>query len=299
MTVHDPREVLTRPAPPPDLTIRYGPAPEQVVDVRLPAGGSDPPTGRVDPVARPAVARPAVVFLHGGFWMAEYDRAHVGPLAADLASRGYPVVCPEYRRIGQPGGGWPGTFDDVAAALATVTERLGLTAPVLAGHSAGGQLALWAAGRVPCRGVLALAPVADLGRGYRLGLGDGAVGELLGGGPDEVPDRYAAVDPARLPPLPVPVVVVHGELDRQVPVGIGRDYVAGARRAGTGARLVELAGVEHFGLIDPLSSAWPAVLDALDSLAQGGAPAARPAAGQEPVGGQGPGGVGPDPGGSA
>jgi pimeloyl-ACP methyl ester carboxylesterase len=130
--------------------------------------------------------------------------------------------------------------------------------------------------------VVALAPVADLGRGYRLGLGDGAVGGLLGGAPGEVPDRYAAVDPARLLPLPVPVVVVHGTLDLQVPVGIGRDYVAAARRAGTDARLVELAGVEHFGLIDPLSSAWPAVLAAVDLLAA-----------------QGPGVVDAGPGGSA
>ena len=282
LTGVDPREVLTRPAPPPDYTIRYGDAPEHVADVRLP--GSAPRASAASAAA--AAARPPVIFLHGGFWGAEYDRAHVGPLAADLAARGYPVVCPEYRRVGQPGGGWPGTFEDVVAGLASVAEHQRLLgwepAPVLAGHSAGGQLALWAAGRVPCRGVLALAPVADLGRGYRLGLGDGAVGGLLGGGPGEVPDRYAAVDPARLLPLPVPVVVVHGDLDRQVPVGIGRDYVAAARRAGTDARLVELAGAEHFGLIDPLSVAWPAVLAALDRLA-----------------GQGPGVVDAGPGGNA
>jgi acetyl esterase/lipase len=249
----DPREVLSRPAPPPDLTLRYGDGPQQVADVRLPAAGPTP-------------ARPPVVFLHGGFWMAEYDRGHVGPLAADLARRGYPVVCPEYRRVGHPGGGWPGTFDDVAAGLAFAIEHLDLPPPVLAGHSAGGQLALWAAGRVPCRGVLALAPVADLDRGYRLGLDDGAVARLLGGGPEAVPERYAAVDPARLLPPPVPVVVVHGDRDDRVPVEIGRDYVAAALRAGGDARLVELPGVEHFGLIDPLSTAWPSVLAALAEL---------------------------------
>lgn len=249
----DPQEVLTRPAPPPDLTIRYGDGPDQVADVRLPAGG--------------APARPPVIFLHGGFWMAGYDRAHVGPLATDLAARGYPVVCPEYRRVGQPGGGWPGTFDDVADALPAVVERLGLGAPVLAGHSAGGQLALWAAGRVPCLGVLALAPVADLTRGHELGLGGGAVALLLGGGPADVPDRYAAVDPLGLVPPPVPVVVVHGDVDDRVPIELGRDYVAAALRAGASARLVELPGVEHFGLIDPLSPAWPAVLAALADLA--------------------------------
>jgi acetyl esterase/lipase len=264
----DPRAVLSRPAPPPDHTGRYGPLPEQVADVRLPPAGAPP--------------RPPVVFLHGGFWRDEFDRGHVGPLAADLALRGYPTVCLEYRRTGKPGGGWPGTFDDVLAGLAALPDLLagagapvpagsvGAGAAVLAGHSAGGQLALWAGGRVPCRGVLALAPVADLGRGYRLGLDGDAVAALLGGGPAEVPDRYAAVDPARLPPPPVPVVVVHGDRDDRVPVGIGRDYVAAARRAGGRVRLVELPGVEHFAVIDPLSAAWPAVLDALASLSGDG-----------------------------
>ncbi len=260
MTGGDPREVLRRPAPPPDRTIRYGSGAEHVADVWLPVPGGDP-------------ARPPVVFLHGGFWMAEYDRGHVAPLAADLASRGYPVVTPEYRRVGQPGGGWPGTFDDVLAGLPFVVDELGLGAPVLAGHSAGGQLALFAAGTVPCRGVLALAPVADLARGYELWLDDGAVDRLLRGGPDAVPERYATVDPARLLPLPVPVVVVHGTLDDRVPVGIGREYVAAARAAGGRARLVELPAVEHFGLIDPLSSAWPAVLAALEELAAPDEPA--------------------------
>jgi pimeloyl-ACP methyl ester carboxylesterase len=116
--------------------------------------------------------------------------------------------------------------------------------------------------------VLALAPVADLGRGYHLGLDGGAVDRLLGGGPDEVPGRYASVDPIRLLPLPVPVVVVHGTLDDRVPVGIARDYVAATRAAGGRARLVELPAVEHFGVIDPRSPAWPAVLSALDELAQ-------------------------------
>ena len=271
----DPREVLTRPAPPPDFTVRYGDGPEHVADVRLPAGaGRATLAGPAGPatLAEPASvdARPPVVFLHGGFWMAEYDRAHVGPLAADLAGRGYPVVCLEYRRVGQPGGGWPGTFEDVADGLAVVIERLGLGAPVLAGHSAGGQLALWAAGRVPCLGVLALAPVADLARGHELGLGGGAVALLLGGGPADVPDRYAAVDPLRLVPPPVPVVVVHGDRDDRVPVALGRDYVAAARRVGAHARLVELPGVEHFGLIDPRSAAWPSVLAALADLAAPG-----------------------------
>ena len=245
----DPREVLDRPAPPPDRTVRYGDHPDQVVDLRIPT-----------PI-RPE--HPPVIFVHGGFWRAAFDRAHAGPLAAGLAARGHAVATVEFRRVGQTGGGWPGTFDDVAAAVSVAITELPDGPPVLAGHSAGGQLALWYAARAPgrVRAVLALAPVADLALAYRLGLGDGAVGALLGGGPDEVPDRYAAADPARHGPLPVPAVLVHGTEDDRVPVTVSRSYAA---VAGPAVRLVELPGIEHFGLIDPLSPAWAEVLRALD-----------------------------------
>jgi len=246
----DPEEVLSRPAPAPDRTLAYGDGPEQVVDVRLPPAG----------VPR----RRLVVFLHGGFWRAAYDRSHAGPLAADLAARGYPVACLEYRRTGQPGGGWPGTFEDVAAGVAAVPELLGRPgAPIVAGHSAGGQLALWVATQVPTSGVLALAAVADLTEGYRLGLGAGAVEALLGGGPERVPERYAAADPVRLPVPPVPAVLVHGTDDSVVPVELSRIY---ARRSGGGARLIEINGAGHFDVIDPLVAAWSTVVDALATL---------------------------------
>jgi len=273
---HDPRAVLTRPAPPPDLTVAYGGHPDQVADVRLPPG---PPAG------------PLVLFLHGGFWRSAYDRTHVGPLAADLAARGYPVATLEYRRTGAPGGGWPGTFDDVAAAVRAVPGLVaraiggetgrgvlagrGVAAGscVLSGHSAGGQLALWAAAglaredppvRVP---VLALAPVADLARAYALDLDGGAVAALLGGGPTDVPDRYAMADPTARLPLGVPVALVHGSDDRQVPVEFSRTFAAQARARGDLVAYSELDGVEHFGVIDPQSSAWPAVLAALQAVA--------------------------------
>ncbi len=106
----DPREVLTRPAPPPDQVLRYGPGPDHVTDLRLPA------SGQAGDRRRPAAA-PLVILLHGGFWRVAYDRSHAGPLAAALAVAGYAVCVPEYRRTGQVGGGWPGTFDDVAAAV--------------------------------------------------------------------------------------------------------------------------------------------------------------------------------------
>jgi acetyl esterase/lipase len=255
--------VLSRPAPPPDLTVPYGDLTEQVIDVRLPAEAGGP----------------LVIFLHGGFWRADWDRTHAGPLAADLAAAGFPVAVVEYRRVGQRGGGWPGTFDDVvagiAAAPAAVDRALAARGrppsppgAVLLGHSAGGQLALVYAGSPAAaglRGVLALAPVADLAEAYALDLDGGAVAALLGGGPADAPAHYAAADPVRRPPR-VRTVVLHGDEDVQVPVTLSRRYVAAARSVGADVTLRELPGVEHFGLIAPFSTAWPRVSAELRTL---------------------------------
>lgn len=269
----DPREVLSRQSPHPDLTVRYGPDADNAADVRLAAG-----TGTA----------PLIVFIHGGFWRIEYDRTHVGPLADALTAAGYHVAVPEYRRVGQVGGGWPGTFDDVAAAVDAVPElvaeaagpgRVDLDRVVLVGHSAGGHLALWAAGRhrlpsgsrwrreIPPRlhGVVALAAISVLSQASDLG--GGAVADLLGGAPDSVPDRLAQTDPALLPPIGVPATLLHGADDDRVPVAQSRAYASTAWGAGDIAELREMPGCEHFGLIDPLSSAWPAVLDAMASRA--------------------------------
>ncbi|MFF5070531.1 alpha/beta hydrolase family protein [Micromonospora olivasterospora] len=258
----DPRAVLSRPAPPPDATVAYGGHPDQIADLRCPAG--DGP------------ARPLVVVVHGGFWRAEYDRTHTGPLAAALAALGHPVAQLEYRRTGQPGGGWPNTLTDVLAGVAALPglagpvlgDRILSGPPLLVGHSAGGHLALYAAASAPptVGGVLALAPVADLVEAYRLDLDSGAVAALLGGGPEEHPERYAAADPRALVNGATPTVIVHGLLDRQVPVALSRSYVAAARAAGSPTRLIELAECEHFGLIDPESAAWPTVVDTLRSF---------------------------------
>lgn len=257
----DPREVLSRPAARPDAVLRYGDHADHLLDVHLP----------------PAVAtRAPVLFLvHGGFWRQEFDRSHVRPLAQALAADGWAVVSPEYRRSGGDGG-WPATFDDVATAAESVPlleevvpGRLRTDDLTLLGHSAGGHLALWlalcsnrpAAPRV--RRVVALAPVADLRDAYARGLGDGAVAALMGGSPDDLPHQYAAADPTGALPgdTDVDVVVVHGDRDEHVPVEMSR------RLPGVG--YVELAGVEHFGLIDPLSAAWPHVRAAVAGGARG------------------------------
>jgi acetyl esterase/lipase len=271
----DPAEILDRPAPPPHAELRYGERPDQVADLWRPpeAAASRTPT---EPPAPPA---PLVVVLHGGFWRAAFDRTHVRPLCAALAAAGYLVAAPEYRRTGQPGGGWPGTADDVRAALTSLPEHLatGATAPrpvLLLGHSAGGHLALWAASQVRptgLAGAVSLAGVCDLRRADELGLGAagdrGAVDALLGGSPGQVPDRYAAADPMLLASPRVPVELVHGTLDTIVPPELSRRYAAYLATARTArVRLTELAGIEHFGLIDPLSPAWPAVLAALRAI---------------------------------
>jgi acetyl esterase/lipase len=238
-----------------------------------------------------------VLFFHGGFWQAAYDRKHTATLAAALAEAGFAACTPEYRRIGQPGGGWPGMFDDVAAAVDTLPRlvaeatgrlrpeqvepgRAGAVRVVLAGHSAGGHLAMWAAGRhrlpaeVPWHlptpvglGVVALAPVCDLTACHTLGLENHVTNRLIGGGPGRYPERYALADPARLIPLGRPVRIVHGTRDDRVPIEMSRDYAARAVEAGDPVVLDELPGCGHFELIDPLSPAWPTVLAAFQAIA--------------------------------
>lgn len=256
-------DVLHRPAPPPDLTVRYGALPEHVIDLRLP----------------PRLPAPLIVLVHGGFWTPAFDRTHLGPMAHALAAAGYAVAVPEYRRAGMAAEGWTGTFNDIAAAMdqvAMIAEPHGadIAAVTWAGHSAGGHLVLWAAARPglpagsPWRGsrgpgaaarVVSLAGCNSLRLCAEWNLGAGAAVKLMGGGPDEVPERYAVADPAALPPPPVPVTLVHGTEDDRVPIAMSHAFPVG--------RLIEIPGAGHFDLIDPQSLAWPRVLSALAGAA--------------------------------
>lgn len=279
--VPDQRNVLVRSARPPDLILRYGDDTNQVADVHLPSQEAVQKAG-IDGRALFAI------FLHGGFWRAQYGREHTAPLAEALAEAGFVVCAPEYRRSGQRGGGWPGTFDDVATAVDRLPGLVdgavgGLIEPgrvVLAGHSAGGHLALWAASRhrlpaeSPWRqpaamagcGVVALAAVSDLAACHGLRLGQQAAGALMGGGRRRFPDRYAAADPAGLLPIGLPVRLVHGTADDRVPHEMSVDYATRARAAGDFAtECTLLPGAGHFDVIDPLSDVWGSVEEAFRS----------------------------------
>jgi acetyl esterase/lipase len=233
-------------------THRYGPDPSQVADLHLPEGPGP---------------WPVAVVIHGGYWRARYDRTLMDAVCVDLAAGGWAAWNLEYRRIGPGGtGGWPQTFDDVAAGidqLALLDAPIDLGRVVAIGHSAGGQLALWAATRtryqVPVHSAVGQAAVSDLRAAARLRLSDGAAIELLGGIPAEVPERYAAASPAERLPLGVPVLLVHGARDDTVSVAFSRDLHTAAVAAGDRCDLVVGEHDGHFEHIDPASSAWATV----------------------------------------
>jgi acetyl esterase/lipase len=200
------------------------------------------------------------------------------PLASDLAGRGIAAWNVEYRRVGQEGGGWPGTFEDVAAALDHLAELDAVDAGRVAtcGHSAGGHLALWLAARqlradapggdprVRPVAAISQAGVCDLETAWREDLGNGAVSGLLGA-LAEVPERYAAASPGSLAPLGVPQLLVHGTADDIVPVSQSRRH---AERDPL-AELVELDGADHFDVVDVTHPGWSSVVERLPALLRG------------------------------
>lgn len=231
---------------------------------------------------------PVVVAIHGGFWLSRYGLEENDALAEDLTRRGYATWNIEYRRTGEDGGGWPGTFHDVVAAvnhLRHVEERypLDLSRVVVLGHSAGGHLALWLAARshtgqadnlgepplVAIRGVISLAGVTDLRRMWEIHTEKGInspVVTFMGGTPEQVPQRYHQGSPIELLPLNVQQVLIHGEDDRHVPVELSIEYHRMAVQKGDKVRLEVLPGVEHFQVINPSSTAWKTVIGALEAL---------------------------------
>jgi acetyl esterase/lipase len=255
----------------PGQTHRYGPHRSQRAELHLP------------PWPGP---HPVMILIHGGSWQARYGKIVMRALAGDLVRRGFAAWNIEYRRVGD-GGGWPTTFQDVAEAvdhLADVDAPLDLSRVSALGHSAGGHLALWVAGRehlpagapgaldgeapVRLQRAIAQAGVCDLAGAYRL-WGGSAARRLMGGGPDELDERYAIGDPMRLLPPRCPVLLVHGISDELVSISITRSYANAARDAGADVELVEIegSGGRHRAHVDPRSAAWAAVSSRLTAVA--------------------------------
>ena len=233
----------------------YGDDPAQFVELSVPA--SDAPA-------------PVAVVIHGGFWRQRYDLSLGRPLAASLPSRGWAALNVEYRRVGD-GGGYPATLDDVSAAidaLAGMDAALDLDNVVTIGHSAGGHLAAWAATRhepdVAVTGVVSQAGVLDLRAAAGEQLGAGATQAFLGGGPDEVPERYDHASPIEHVPLGVPVLCVHGRDDTNVPIDQSERFAAAARAVGDDVTIDIVEG-DHFVVIDPAADPWAIVSSWLDA----------------------------------
>ena len=259
----------------PAAVVHYGAAPSQVAELFLPKGKGP---------------HPVIVLLHGGCFLAEYQGlAQTSAIAADLAGRGYAVWNLDYRKLGEPGAGYPGTFQDVAAAV----DRLRTEAPkydldlhrvIAVGHSAGGHLALWAAARgrlpadsplrtadpLPIRTVVSLAGIGDLkgqGKVFAIPCGDDTLERLIDISRRKAP--YADTSPAELLPSGTRVVMVHGAYDPVLPPYTGRAYVQLARRAGDPAQVITIPDAGHFDVVIPTTAAWTQVVGILDHEIQG------------------------------
>jgi len=249
------QDILSRQPPAPDLRLTYGSDPNQFIDMRL-------------PVAK-AKAHPLLINIHGGFWRAQYGLEHAGHLCAALTAHQFVTANLEYRRVGNPGGAWPGTFEDIRSAYKFLIQNaqkhnVDPEKVVVMGHSAGAQLALALAAHEPSvTRIVSLAGVVDLNAAYQLHLSNDAVVEFLGGTPAQVPDHYREADPMQLSIPRARQWLVHGSADDTVPPQFSRDYVAekNARhpKRKESAYLREIAGADHYDLIDPHSSAWPVV----------------------------------------
>lgn len=279
---------LTGPAP--TNRVSYGPAPSQYAELFLPKG-SGPTPGAPFPVA---------VLVHGGCWTEKFGGiTQLRNMAGALVARGIAVWNVEYRRVDEAGGGYPGMYEDMHAALDALAAQgrshpLDLTRVVAVGHSAGGQLVQWIAGRtripatsplfreamLPVRAVVSLGGLADLRRERALIKSScGRDTPELAGLPSSTrPDVYADTNAAELVPNGSHTILVTGELDTISPPRVAHDYAARARAAGDSAEVVILPGASHYDEVAASSPSWPLVLAAIERALARTGPAVKPAA---------------------
>ena len=264
-------DILNLSHPEPDARIQYGDDPLQFGELRLPSGHGP---------------HPVAIVLHGGCWRARYDIGHTRAFSDALRREGFATWSLEYRRVGNLGGGWPGTFLDVAAGadrLRTLASShpLDLARVAAVGHSAGGHLALWLAARdglgaeseirgssdpLPLAGIVSLAGVTDLRRAVQERVCDTMAAELVSGRPEDEGSRYAEASPIERLPLGVPQRLITGSLDAIVPPAFGDDYTAKARAKGDDCSHTLVEGAGHFEGIAPSTEAFRVVLEAILTL---------------------------------
>ncbi len=243
-------DILALPPPPPDRREAYGGDPNQFVEVHLPAGRGP---------------HPILMNVHGGFWRAKYDLGHAGHLCHALRNAGIAAFNVEYRRVGNAGGGWPGTFADVRSAYRYIRQEAArfhanVERLVVMGHSAGGQLALCLAAHEPSlTRVISLAGVVDLQTAFALHLSHDAVVEFLGGTPNEVPEHYREADPMELRISPAHQWLIQGSDDDTIPAEFAREYTRTKKKNGENVELVEIPRCGHFDLINPNAAAFKQV----------------------------------------
>jgi acetyl esterase/lipase len=256
-------DVVALPKPEPDYRLQYGDDPLQFGELRLPEGEGP---------------FPVVIVIHGGCWLAEYDLGYMSGFANALTAARVATWSIEYRRVGDEGGGWPGTFQDVADGadyLLDIALEYGLDVDRVAavGHSAGGHLALWLAGRksldgedplrgeapLSLNGVVALAGIPDL-EAYAAPEGCGsAVSGLLGGEPIEVSDRLRRASPIAMVPFGVTQTLIIGEFDSIVPESQAESFADAARQMGDSVAVTTILGAGHFELVDPSHSGFEVI----------------------------------------
>jgi acetyl esterase/lipase len=244
-------DILTLPPPPADARLSYGTDPNQFGDIRIP---------------KTKGPFPVVMMIHGGYWRAKYDLAHCGHLCAALTAKGIATWNIEYRRVGNPGGGWPGTFEDIRNAFRYVAQMakrydFDSTKVAVMGHSAGGQLALClAAHESSLKRVISLAGVVNLQQAWEQHLSNNAVVEFLGGKPSEVIEHYREGDPMQQKVDHATTQwLIHGAADDVVPSYFSRQYAELKKKNGEDVHYTEISTAAHFDLIDPRSNAWPQV----------------------------------------
>jgi acetyl esterase/lipase len=260
-----PQDILTAPAPPADARVAYGSDPNQFFDLRLPSKA----TSAQSKNKKTSATYPLVINIHGGFWRAKYNLDHAGHLCVALTAKGIATANLEYRRVGNDGGSWPGTFADIRSAYSFLIQNaqrhsIDPRQVIVMGHSAGGQLALCLAAHEPSvNRVVSLAGVVDLQQAWHLHLSNDAVVEFLRGTPAEVPDHYREADPIELSIPHAQQWLFCGLEDDVVPADFSRNYVTAKKKRTQTEKedlnLREIAGAGHFDLIDPRTSAWKVV----------------------------------------